>query len=560
MPKMKLQNNPLLSALLVNVIASILSMLVTGVKYESCDDYFMHSVLTGAYGGEYNVHLYFINAIYAYFLKPFYALFPSVGWYSIFEKGIEFLSFSAISYVVLHRFKNKIGRLIALLIVCCVSFDFYLHVEFTRCAAASVAAGILLFAMGNDERKHSFLIWGGLFLVAGFILRKEMFLLGLPTLASIIVFQFVMNKSIWKYSVIASIAFAGIIYGMYTFNQTLYEDDDYRYYAAYQGPRAYFGDGAFFDDEAFSNELDERGIGSRNYRYLRAWYFFDNNVFSLDSMNYLIEIAQRNAYKPNYLKMPFAIARSLSNTLMRGCVLCWLLLCFATIYFSNKRKWWVPWVSLFLISLSYTYLLLVNRIVIHVEMGIWTFAIIFVLSFLNDSDIIKSNQENKLIKVLLLSSAIGLIITGVLFAFDRFSEKTKNQMESNIDWRAFSQYAKEKPGDVFLLPFERYKQLARNSSNVYKAIAPGSWNNIYSTGYWNIHLPPMTQELKKRDVTNIFKDIKKDNVYVLSDKESLSFIPFYSEHYHEILVVDTIKSFGNLHLLKYHSKEKNDED
>ena len=40
-----------------------------------------------------------------------------------------------------------------------------------------------------------------------------------------------------------------------------------------------------------------------------------------------IKIAQRSVYEPNYLKMPFFVARSISNSLMKGSVWCWLLLC-----------------------------------------------------------------------------------------------------------------------------------------------------------------------------------------------------------------------------------------
>ena len=67
-----------------------------------------------------------------------------------------------------------------------------------------------------------------------------------------------------------------------------------------------------------------------------------------------------------------------------------------------------------------------------------------------------------------------------------------------------------------------------------------------------MYLPSMERELKKRGVNNLFHDITKDNVYVVNDKKSLSFIPFYNEHYHESLVADTLKTFGSIYLLKYH--------
>ena len=555
MPLSSLKNKPLLLALAANAAVLTLSLILGGWKYESLDDFFMHSVLTGAYGGEYDIHLYFVNAIYGVFLWPFYKILPHVGWYPLFEKGIVFLSFSAITYTILRKYGNKLGGAFAFLVLSCVSLEFYLHVEFTKCACAAAAAGILLFAIGNSEKKVSHLVWGCLFMVAGFVFRKEMFLLGLPVLAALLFFNTLQSKSVWKISLIALAVLAGAIIGLKAFDASLFKNNEYEYYAAYQPVRAYFGDGAFYDSDAFSDELDERGIGSRDLRYLKAWYFYDNNVFSLDSMNALIKIAQRSVYEPNYLKMPFFVARSISDSLMKGSVWCWLLLCLAIIYFCNKKYWWVPWVSLAIIAVCYTYLALVNRVISHVEAGIWGYAVIFALFYAYKSNLAESKQTKGLIKIFMLIGIIGLANNITLFELDKIHRASKAKNIQASDWESFLQYTKNNPGDVFLLPFDRYKELGSFLGKTYKAIEPGSWNNIHSTGYWNIHLPPMNRELQKRGVSNMFKDIKSDNVFVLNDKQSLSFVPFYKEHYHEDLAIDTVKHFGKLFISKYRVKE-----
>lgn len=559
MPLSSLKNKPLQLALAANAVVLTLSLILGGWKYESLDDFFMHSVLTGAYGGEYDIHLYFVNAIYGVFLWPFYKILPHVGWYPLFEKGIVFLSFSAITYTILRKYGNKLGGAFAFLVLSCVSLEFYLHVEFTKCACAAAAAGILLFAIGNSEKKVSHLVWGCLFMVAGFVFRKEMFLLGLPVLTALLFFNTLQSKSVWKSSLIALAVLAGAIIGLKAFDAGLFKNNEYEYYAAYQPVRAYFGDGAFYDLDAFSDELEERGIGSRDLRFLKAWNFYDNNVFSLDSMNALIKIAQRSLYEPNYLKMPFFVARSISDSLMKGSVWCWLLLCLAIIYFCNKKYWWVPWVSLAIIAICYTYLALVNRVVSHVEAGIWGYAVIFALFYACKSNFAESKQTKGLIKIFLLISIIGFANNITLFELDRINYASKIKGTETADWESFLRYAKNNPDDVFLLPFDRYKELGSFLGKTYKAIEPGSWNNIHSTGYWNIHLPPMNKELQKRGVSNMFKDIKNDNVFVLNDKQSLSFVPFYKDHYHEDLAIDTVKYFGKLFISKYRVKELTDE-
>ena len=309
-----LRKQPLFTALLANIIFLIASLLLNGIKYESLDDYFMHSVLTGAYGGEYDVHLYFVNAIYGYFLRPFFTFFPTIGWYSIFEILSVFCSFVAISFVVLHRFKKRTGKWFALLVIVCVSPDFYLHVAFTQCSAITAAAGILLFAVGRFERNLRYLVLSCPFLIAGFVFRENMFLLGLPTLGVIVIYNIIRERKIWLSSLMILALMAGVLAGIRAFDSGLYKDGGYDYYAAYQGVRAYFGDGTYYDREGLSSELEERGIGSRDLRYLSSWYFYDNYVFSRDSLNNLIKYAERYRFEPNYVKMPFAVVRALSNT------------------------------------------------------------------------------------------------------------------------------------------------------------------------------------------------------------------------------------------------------
>ena len=556
---MKLKALPeknLLVAALLNFVLVLLSIFVCGEHYSSLDDYFMHSVLTGAYGSEYDVHTYFVNAMYGYLLKPFYILFPTFGWYSFFETTAIFLSFTAICYVLLKRCGRKLGLALSVLVLVCVSPDFYFHVAFTQCAGVMTATGIFLFAIGSKERSIKHLIIACIFLAGGVIFRDQMFLLGMPTLAALMFFSILRTKRIWKGTLIALLAVLCTYQGLKEFNAAHFKSDGYDYYAAYQGARAYFGDGAFIDTDAFSAELDELGIGSRNYRYLHAWYFYDNNVYHLDSLKNLIKIAERYRYEPNYAKMPIAILKAIADSLLSGSTWCWALVCLALIFFSNRKNWWVPWFSFVLIGIPYTYLLLVNRVVGHVEAGIWIFVVLFVLFFVDSEDILEKKQTKSFIQIIYLVCLACVTISATNIAFDKMSKESPIATEKQPDWATFLQYAREHQDDVFLLPFQRYKDMARHMGNTHKAIEPGSLDNIHSTGYWNIHLPAIDRELKKRGVTNVFHDIKKENVYVIGDDNSMSLVPFYMDHYHEKLSIDTLRYFGDMPLLKYHMEEQ----
>lgn len=549
----KVFERPLVLALCMNAIMLVLSFWL-GAHYSSLDDFFMQSVLVGAYGGEYDVHLYFINVIYGYFLWPFYKLFPALGWYSFFETLSMFVSFTAISYVLLHKLKGWSGLVFAILLVACASPEFYFHVAFTQCAAALTAAGFLFVIVGGRDGNKKQLGIGVLMMVAGSVFRREMFLLVLPALALTLGLVFLRDRRIYKSLLVALLCCFAIEETFKEINAQHYQSGDYDYYAAYQPARSTFGDGAYFDGDDVADEMDERGLHGRDYKYLKAWYFYDKDVFSLDSLNAVRAFVNRNKYIPNYPKFPIAAMAEIANKLAGPIVWCWLLLCVAIICYAPKRNGVAPWLSIVLLAIPYFYLLLVNRVVGHVVSGVWLYAITFLIPFVETQNIRERKHGVGFCQIIVLISIVGISLPIAMAKLSEDSNSAgleKVTSTEQLNYRDFVDYAQNRPDDVFVLPFGRYKQLAKSVGVTYKAVTPGSWNNIFSTGYWNIHLPAMEKELQKRGVQNVLHDVVNSNVYVMCDDMSISLAPFYFDHYHQKLDIDTVQSFGELKLLKY---------
>lgn len=545
---------PLFVAIALNLLCLFANVLFVSNQYSSLDDFFMASVLTGSYGGDFDVHLYFINVIFGYALLPFYKVCSTVGWYGIFELFAVFISFTSITYVLLKNLGGKIGGCVVALILCCVSTEFYLHVAFTQCAAALTAAGILVFCFGYEEKRKSLFAFGSLLMIWGFVMRSQMFLLAMPTLCAALFFMVWRTRKIYA-SALFALALCFVAVGcLKEFDKSHYRDNGYDRYAAYQWPRAFFGDGDFYDSDDLMDELDERGMSSYDCRMLKAWYFNDKEVFAVDSLYAIMDIANRNRYDANYVSAPIAILQTLSGKIVSPSFWCWILLCFALIFFSHKRAGLVPWASVLIIGVSYEYLILQHRIVGHVEAGIWLYANVLLIPFLNKEDILARKQWLSYLQILGLVSAVAIYLSAVGVAYDMSSRHSSDE-SGETDWQLFMDHAEANRGNVFLLPYGQYKELASETGRPFVATPAGSWQNIYSTGYWNFNLPPIEKEMVKRGVTNMFRDIKSDNVYVMAD-EFISFVPFYEYHYHETLVADTVKTFGNLVLLKYKGAEE----
>ena len=118
---------PLVLSLLLNVTFLVLCLGIGGLHYGCIDDYFMASVVTGAYGGDFDAHTLFVNGVYAYFLRPFYAVFPKIGWYSIFELIGVFVAFTSATYCLLRDQCSKLNAGVAVFLLACVSPAFYLQ-------------------------------------------------------------------------------------------------------------------------------------------------------------------------------------------------------------------------------------------------------------------------------------------------------------------------------------------------------------------------------------------------------------------------------------------------
>ncbi len=547
--------NPLLLAFAINLPFLLLYFAFGQVRQGSLDDYFMSGVLTGAYGSDYDVHMFFVNAAYGYFLKPFYWLFPKAGWYYIFELLGTFSAFTAITYVVIRKIGTQWGILVAALILASLTPDFYFQLSFTQCATLYTAAGILLIAFGSLENARRLLVVGGFFVVAGSIMRWEGFLLGLPYLVVLLAAQWFDCGKLRRLVIIALASTFVVAFGLREYDKTLYAEGDYKYYADYQPVRAYFGDGAFYDQESTYDELEERGMSGLDYNLLKSWVYYDTEVFCIDSLLPIKEVAQNNRYSLNWKRLPAAFFLAVSNAFMRCSGWCWVLLCTLLILTGTKKSGLYPWVSLGIVALSIGYLLWVNRLVYHVESGVWLYAIVFVVPCLEDS-FFKKNvfllKRNNILKTGLL--LVSIIFVTVEIMGQSSLKRTASLIETPTltdDWKSFLEYTQKHQDDVFLLSFEQYKVLGSLKNPAYLAIEPGSWNNIYSWGYWNIHLPAMKNELSARGVENPLRDIVRNNVYVLQDGFRQPLEKFYEKHYHKRIVSDTAVVFGSLVLQKY---------
>lgn len=548
---LEITKKPFALALLVNVVLLLCFLLLSSRSFCSLDDYFMSSVLTGAYGGEYDCHLYFIQSVYGHFLRIFYALFPNVGWYYIFELLGVFCSFTGITYLLIKQLGSKKGALASTLFLAGFAPDFYFNVSFTQCAELLSASGFVLAIFGCFEKSKRSIGAGILFLVWGYVMRNDAFFLALPFAFSALLFEIIRSRRLPKELFVALACCIALIWGVRTWNHLDFQEDGYKQYAAYQGPRATFGDGRFYDFDAALSDLEEQGRSGDDLRAARNWLLYDTEVFSIDSLRPLLDAVYNNRYEISMGRTLVSAGSIFSKSLWSTMAWCWFVFGLLIVLHSKSRfMGLVPWASVGAMTLCYGYLFYLNRFVHHVEVGIWLYGVVMMLPFVGESFISK----------FCISKKVAIVITSFVFALLLLSitsipsYRFSSSSDGHADLKNVAAFMEKQNGNAYLLPFDLYKRIASlRNANGFMPVEPESWQNIFPFGYWNMYLPGMVQELEKRSIRNPIRDIVNENVFCIQERDALSWGPqsVWEEHYGKKLVADTIQSFGPFDVLKY---------
>lgn len=546
-------------SLLINAIFLALCLFFGDLRYGAIDDYFMAGILTGIHGTDHNVHLTFVNALYGYMLLPLYYLFPKIGWYYIGELSSVLISFVTICYVLFRKFGEQWGLLLSVLFVAVFSADFYMAVQFTQCGSILSAAGMLAFLFGICEKDflsiretRIYCIVGIVLLLWGSWMRWHSFLMGMPFFAMSLLLQL---KSCWKNKLRIFLCLCFLFIGAFAchkFDELLYNTPEYRQYMAFQGPRATLGDGNDYNQQAVYEDLEELGYSGVDFAILRSWTFYDNKVFSLDSLRPILSLIKSHKYKIDFSSLPQQLLDALVHSAHYPIFYIWLILCMG-IFASNRRNWPYPWCSLIVVMLLMGKLILMNRLVYRVENGFWLYASVLAIPFLGNMPRIPSLFSRVAAAIVLLITVFSYAINGVEVHHPTTGHKgtLATLQDSSInDYSSLFTYIDSMPDStVFLASMNAYMRFAYYKNPPYLSEPMGSWRRIIPMGYWTPYLPEIETAFRERGLTNPMEDIVLDNVYVIDDN---SLAGYLQRHYYDSVAVDTVRDFNEMVVYKYY--------
>ena len=541
-------------ALAINLFILLICMLFGEKFYLGVyDDYFMARILEGAYGDSYNVHMVFVNVLYGYVLQPLYYLFPKIGWYYIGEIFAVFISFTVVSYVMIKKMGLQWGSIFSTLLIACFARDFYLTVQFTQCAAALGAAGMLLFLYALDSGfSHKKTIFFAFILaIWGYCMRSDAFLMGLPFFACAMLFfarKFFDHR--YQFGLCVLIMFLGL-WGAKSFNDVHYSSPEYQKFLEFQPHRVMLGDKDNYDKGAVYDEIKEDGLFGEDFSLAQNWIFYDSKIFSTDSVKRITDKIQKYTHPLNQFALPAAVLYRFDRSIAHPC--CWVfcMVCLVLLLHGGKRSLYV-WGVLVVMFMMMSYLIYLMRLVYRVETGLWFYATVLAIPLLNEFRPMSYRIFWMVLGPILCVFAIYFCFTG---NYQRSIssgqlQKVPSLEASRNNYQKVFEYMDSLPDNtVFLMPMWTYWSFARYREPPYYSAPIGSWKRIVSFGFWTPYFPDVEESLRLYGIENPMCDVVKENVIVLSNDEIL--LDYLHRHYYENASVDTLRNIGGVKFFKY---------
>ena len=508
----------LLAAFLVNAGLLLVLLCCFTPRFETNDDVLMSKFVDGQMG-EKSAYIPFINIVQGFFLKLLYTIGgEGLNWYSISMYSLMLAAFTAMTWVLLMRFRPLGAWSMAAVILMTVGLNSYLYPCFSKTCAVAAAGGLclILYAMGDglEKPKRLSLMLGLAMAVLGYLWRVEEFF-GVAVLLApvgLVVLLELLRKTrdekpgqrlgrVWRYArpFLLLLLLVLLLFGLDRF---LWTRGDFAYFTEYSDTRSILVDYSTLPDyEQMQPVYDSLDMDENAVYFLKNWSFYDTEKFSLEKIKAVL--AARDSVVPNpspgeclgvFLDKAIpGLAGTLAGLGFALMLMLWL---------ACGRHRWQDWLGLGLsfgfFELIYLLMIYQNRYLANrMDMGL-LLALMLTMSFLMDD---RKLMEDKLFCALLIALALaaGLYTNrNVCKCSDQYDVEDKSAKKAAIEQ---------------ILADEEHLYLCKVWSIDHELYTPletapaGFADKIVLLGGWSLYHPSIEHVLEAYDIENPYPDM-----------------------------------------------------
>ena len=530
----------LLAALLLNLLFLLLLFACYTPSYEENDDFWMSKFVDGQLQ-EKTAYIPFVNIVQGLLLKLCYVLGgDQLPWYTLCQYALMLLGFSAVTWVLLRRFRLLPAMTMTAIILLSSGMDAYLTLNFSKTAAIAAVGGLslMLFAQeGGDKARRWAVLWLGFALgLLGFLWRYEMFFAAAALMVPVGLAGMLERLSrpaeaggklrqAWRYArpFLLLLLTVVLLYGV---NTLVWSRGEYGEFAQYNKSRHMLMDYGtppkYEQAEEFyqSVDMDENAVG-----LLRSWNFYDTEKFSRENREKIAaqrdSILQKRSLGQCFLVLLTECIPSFCATpafAAAGLMLLLWLLC--------GRWGWKELLGAGLVlsffCLIYMAMIYLDRCLINrVDMGLFlTAAMAF--SFLLDG---KKLERRRIACALVLLLAL-------LLGSRAFPERCLLRGSYAVPDRSGEKAALE-----VLLADEEHLYLCKMygiAEDLYGPLEPapaGFGDKVVKLGGWSVKHPSISRVLEEYDIQNPYPDMIGNERVLLIDKNVEQTLAYLHRYY-----------------------------
>ena len=561
-------------AIIVLISFSIwLASIVWGyVDYETNDDMAMNLIAAGAYGdgSRFLVHCDYLIGL---LINVLYSIMPGINCYLWMYLVLNLIAVTVICLILSNSMDCIHSAIVTLAINCLLMYDFYLKIQYTKNAMLYTVVGMMVLTSQLIEKDKIDLgdgILGSIFIMLGFGVRRNSFMLALPFgigfIITYLLYQTICKKQlrhikpsnclIVMLPILLCITSAVTNWFLckgkpdwseyYKIDSILTESRDYNQY--------------FFDDSP--EEYLAVGITEVDFEMIKNWDWNDPEIFGLEKLEALSLVGEK--YRTNKVEISKENLLNNSNAICttmigRGIPAILGVLIILSLFSDNITKLIVGEMSV-ITAIEYFYLVCRGRAPWRAVICIWMPAILFSLYaicryykyVLPEHHKLKHNEQETnegrtRFGIILTVCQFALVIICVLswLYYQYTFEKNKSlTVEDNYGYGLA--IAMNQTDAFFVVDIGNAGTLlgARNIFDVNRSYE-GWYSNSTFLGSWLIPTPTAVKSYQNQGIENPIKDLIQENVYCVADDYEIDLLHrFLCEHYQYKLTEEKVTING----------------
>lgn len=289
---------------IVAVLWTAVWMLKKGyISYEVNDDAFLNLIVSGTFGKKYAMNVY-NNVLFGWILTALYSISKNHNWYTLTEYVICFGSIMVLGISNIRRNKIVRGYLTNIVILLATTFSLICRMNYSKTGAIAMLAGLYLMGSCADREDYEergnlfFGIVGGIFFFFGGLLRKDTVYAVAPFAALLLLYLILKYKNASIKRAVPLFAAGVLLCAAWVANACAYNSNpDWKYYNEYNKARTDVLDFGVPDYSQNRESYEAMGLTETDILMLGIYYFADDEVFSIDRLNQIVELREKNKEK-----------------------------------------------------------------------------------------------------------------------------------------------------------------------------------------------------------------------------------------------------------------------